>query len=59
MGCVSTVTPFLDKAVGAKGWSVDLTDPDRVLTVEMEPAEAVATVKQALQLAGYQAEELP
>ena len=35
-GCVATVTPFLDEAVGERQWEVDLTDPSRILTVKTE-----------------------
>lgn len=58
MGCVTTVTPFLNKAVGVNAWKVDLNDPERVLTVDLESADAVAAVEQALQEAGYKAEAL-
>lgn len=58
MGCVTTVTPFLNKAAGVNAWKVDLNDPERVLTVDLESADAVAAVKQALQEAGYKAEAL-
>ena len=54
MNCVATVTPGLDAVAGEGAWSVDLQNPDRVLTVSGEnlPAEAVV---EAVQKAGYKA----
>lgn len=55
-GCVQTVTPFLEQANNIQNWSVDLENPDRVLTVQTEgDAEEV---KNLLKEAGYQAEEV-
>lgn len=56
-GCVATVTPELNKAVGANNWQVDLQSPDRVLTVSTEE-DNVAAVQQAVAKAGYKAEQL-
>ncbi len=55
-GCISTVTPFLEKSNNINKWSVDLESPDRILTVETEgdPNE----VKELLNEAGYKAEEV-
>ena len=33
-GCVSKVTPFLDKQEGIENWEVDTENPDKILTVE-------------------------
>ena len=55
-GCVATVTPFLNEAVGESQWEVDLTDPSRVLTVKTEAAKDV--VVKALEKAGYKGEQL-
>lgn len=40
MGCVSTVTPALDEAVGAGNWEVDLQSPQKELTVIAEGVDA-------------------
>ena len=37
-GCVETVRRDMDGLVGAGHWSVDLLDPERILTVETETA---------------------
>lgn len=55
-GCVQTVTPFLENSNNIQNWSVDLQNPDRVLTVQTEgDAEEI---KNLLKEAGYQAEEV-
>jgi copper chaperone CopZ len=53
-GCVATVTPFLNEAVGADQWQVDTNDPSKILTVESE--KDAAKVIEAVQKAGYKAE---
>ncbi|PIB38457.1 heavy-metal-associated domain-containing protein [Maribacter sp. 4G9] len=35
-GCVSKVTPFLDKQEGIKNWEVDTEKPDKILTSTSE-----------------------
>ena len=55
MGCVSTVTPALDEAVGAGNWEVDLLSPQKYLTVHAEEADA-NTVIAALVKTGYTAD---
>ena len=48
-GCMSTVTPFLNKTAGENNWQVDLSDPQRILTVESDKSEdeIIAVVKEA------------
>jgi len=56
-GCISTVTPHLNHLKGIGSWSVDTSNPMKVLTVEtpdLNPEEIVATLKKA----GYKAELL-
>ncbi len=53
--CVATVTPFLNEAVGEGYWQVDIQNPGKVLTAETTDT---ATVKQAIEKAGYKAELL-
>lgn len=55
MGCVNTVKPHLEKVEGLADWSVDLQNPDRVMTAQVESAELEEAVKSALQEAGYSA----
>jgi len=49
--CVATVTPYLDRVPGLDSWDVDVTSPDKTLTVEGNaPTEAV---KDAVSQVGY------
>ena len=56
-GCVATVTPHLNQIKGIEKWSVDTTNPQKILTVEasgLEPEIIVEKLKEA----GYKAELL-
>ncbi|MCD9019074.1 heavy-metal-associated domain-containing protein [Parachryseolinea silvisoli] len=53
--CVAKVTPYLDEAVGAGNWQVDLSQPTRPLTVTNNTD--AHTVQESLQKAGYRAEK--
>jgi copper chaperone CopZ len=57
-GCVATVTPGLNEAVGANNWQVDLQSADRVLTVNTNDKDKEKDVIKKLQDAGYKAEKL-
>ena len=56
-GCVASVKPHLDKAVGICEWNVDTTNKDKILTVKLEGI----TQKQVLDIvekAGFKAEPM-
>ena len=55
--CIATVTPFLDKTVGAQHWQVDTASPNKVLTIQADGVSA-EQIQQAVQQAGYKAELL-
>jgi len=55
-GCIEKVTPHLNEALGKDTWTVDITDPAKLLTVNVATTEA--EVKQALSKAGYKAEQI-
>jgi copper chaperone len=55
-GCVATVTPFLDNLKGLEGWSVDLNDPQRILTADISGISA-KDVMAVLHKAGFNAEK--
>ena len=57
-GCVATVTPGLNEAVGANNWQVDLQSADRVLTVTTNDTNKEKDVIKKLQDAGYKAEKM-
>lgn len=56
-GCIATVTPFFEKSEAIKKWSVDLDNPDRILTIELEGGE-VNEVERLISEAGYEAESI-
>ncbi len=56
MGCIATVTPVLNEKAGENNWSVDLNDPQRILTVETEKAEQ--EIIDAVKKAGFEAEKV-
>ena len=53
--CKAKIKPFLDDKSNIKKWDVDLTIPERILTVEGEDVTP-DEVKDALSKAGYVAE---
>ena len=56
LGCVAKVTPHIQGAEGIESWEVDITTPDKILTVKGDvSAEEVAAVVAG---AGFQASEL-
>ena len=57
-GCVATVTPGLNEAVGANNWQVDLQSADKVLTVNTNEANKEKDVIKKLEEAGYKAEKM-
>jgi copper chaperone len=57
-GCVATVTPGLNEAVGANNWQVDLQSPDRILTVNTNDTNKEKDVIKKLQDAGFKAEKI-
>jgi copper chaperone len=56
-GCIATVTPALNQAVGADHWQVDLSDPRRTLTIDVPHAKA-SDIQAALAKVGYSAEPI-
>ena len=56
LGCVAKVTPHIQNAGGIESWEVDITKPDKILTVKGDvSAEEVAAV---VAEAGFQAQEV-
>ncbi|MDP3433035.1 MAG: heavy-metal-associated domain-containing protein [Bacteroidota bacterium] len=54
-GCIATVTPHLDQLEGIVKWSVDTSNPLKVLTVETSGLDADVIVE-TLKNAGYKAD---
>jgi len=57
-GCVATVTPYLNDAVGENNWQVDIQDPNKILTVTTNDTSKENEVIGKLQQAGYKAEKI-
>lgn len=55
-GCIATVTPFLNEALGENNWEVDINNPSKVLSVKGEQDQL--KVLKAVEKAGYKAEKL-
>jgi copper chaperone len=56
-GCIAKVTPYLDGLKGMEKWSIDLSDPSRILTAEVSGIDA-GVIIQTLAKVGYKAEKL-
>jgi copper chaperone CopZ len=56
-GCVGKATPYLDEVAGADNWSVDLANPEKVLTISAGNLRAEDVIR-SVQEAGYTAEQL-
>jgi len=55
-GCLSKVTPSLNKLVGEGNWNVDLQNTPKILTVTTEVSEK--EIEKAFQENGFQAEKI-
>ena len=56
-GCVSKVTPFLNKQESVESWEVDTANPDKILIIESNGATE-EDVKTTLQKIGFKAESV-
>ncbi|GGC29636.1 hypothetical protein GCM10011386_22060 [Parapedobacter defluvii] len=56
-GCLAAVTPSLNQSVGEGNWQVDINNPDKILTVNANAADA-DTVVAAVSKAGFKAESV-
>lgn len=56
-GCVSKVEKFLNGEKDILKWEVDLTSPDKILTIETEKIEA-SQIPPLLLKAGYKAVQI-
>lgn len=55
--CIRSVTPFLNELDSVEEWKVDTEDPNKILTVESDSADAGEILK-AISESGFSAEEL-
>lgn len=56
-GCIKAVTPFLNEAEGIQNWEVDTVNPDKILTVQADGADA-ETIQSIVADAGFEAQVL-
>jgi copper chaperone len=56
-GCIAKVTPSLNQTEGIEKWEVDITNPQRILTVETSTLESDDII-QVLKKVGYNAEKI-
>lgn len=56
-GCLTTVTPYINRTQGIESWDVDLNNLDKILTVKGQDLNE-ESIKNALQEAGYTAESI-
>ncbi|MHC1775421.1 MAG: heavy-metal-associated domain-containing protein [Lentimicrobium sp.] len=54
-GCIAAVKPAIENIDGLKKWEVDLTTPDRILSVETESENVAEKITSAFKKAGYEA----
>lgn len=55
--CIKSVTPFLNELDSLESWQVDTTNPEKILTVEVETEEAIEEVVKAVESAGFKIEK--
>lgn len=55
--CIRSVTPFLNELDSVEVWSVDIENPDKILTVESDASDASEVLK-AISESGFTAEEI-
>ena len=56
-GCIATITPHLNQVKGIVKWSVDTSNPLKILTVEA-PGLSPEVIVEVLKKAGYKADSI-
>ncbi|HEY3370255.1 MAG TPA: heavy-metal-associated domain-containing protein [Prolixibacteraceae bacterium] len=56
-GCIATITPHLNQVEGIVKWSVDTSNPLKILTVEA-PGLSPEVIVEVLKKAGYKADPI-
>lgn len=56
-GCTDTVTPFLESVPAIKKWDVDITNKDKILTVDFDGTNEEIIVKK-VEEAGFKIEKI-
>ena len=58
MSCVAKVTPLLNQVAGEDNWEVDVKNPDKTLTVTVDPNVSRDAIIKAVSKAGFKAEAI-
>lgn len=56
-GCIASVTPGMNALHGIEKWSVDISDPNKILTVETDSLTEEAIIEN-LKSKGFKAERI-
>lgn len=56
--CIEKVTPVFNESFGENKWTVDIKNPNKILTVSTDASVNEADVINAVEKAGYKAEEV-
>ena len=56
-GCIASVTPKLEAVPEIKSWNVDIDNPDKILTVELDNSNP-EIVAEAVKSAGFNIEKV-
>ena len=56
-GCIAKVTPFLNAKEGIQNWTVDIKNPNKILSVETESLTAEEVIKE-VKKTGFTIEQL-
>lgn len=55
-GCIATVTPYFNEAFGENNWDVDISNPEKILTVTHHCDED--EISKVVSKAGYKSEKI-
>ena len=55
--CINSVSPFLNELDNIDLWSVDIDNPDKILSVDMDD-DNVSAVTEAVKNAGYKIQRI-
>ena len=55
-GCIASVTPALNQLDEIESWSVDIENPDKILSVELEEKADPTSIVEAVSKAGFRIE---
>ena len=55
-GCIASVTPALNQLDEIESWSVDIENPDKILSVELEDEADPTSIVEAVSKAGFRIE---